>query len=645
MKKSYKTKVRELKEKVRIYKKRIPEFKIHSYNHFDAPIQEQTEESVKKTYDFLNNPENIARHAFLPFISSVIIERRKSIIEHYKYYKDLLEHTEDEEIKTECRKRIDKFTTSGAKKERPIRIASHLDSLIYSHYALILRDLYEKKAAESGISEEVLAYRKPASLISRNGVDDIFITTAAMYDTIQEIRKRNNDCYVLAFDLSSFFDTIDHRKLKEEWIKILGKKELGRDEYNIYKSLTKYSYVKKSEINEYLEYVATHRQSDKQNSEPDKKHCEIPSFKEVFNSGKNFRRFREWYKNNPRYADHKCFHKNREAGIPQGIHISCILSNIYMLPFDLKMHQLSQEYNLFYRRYCDDILIILPRKTELRDIIIKEIKEAITDRGTAIKIHPINSWDKYSKSQCFDFGNKDEIQKKPLQYLGYCYDGKNVRIRESSIAKYKRTLSSYLIYYRIKQKLHLKYLSEHHQSYFLKIANNPKSKKELFYIRRRKLYEKFTFRGKINFITYGIKSSKVFYGSDSKSNSITSQIRSHTRIIKEKIDEVNNQLDRYINQLVKRIINSEQEEFLQSIAKMQNDPEWIEEMELQKQLADEFQNNPERIKVLEQQHEFATKNQDNEEKKLVTEINENPELHTEKQHIDTHEKNSDKSDL
>ena len=78
---------------------------------------------------------------------------------------------------------------------------------------------------------------------------------------------------------------------------------------------------------------------------------------------------------------------------------------------------------------------------------------------------------------------------------------------------------------------------------------------------------------------------------------------------------------------------------------MQNDPEWIEEMELQKQLADEFQNNPERIKVLEQQHEFATKNQDNEEKELVTEINENPELHTEKQHIDTHEKNSDKSDL
>ena len=42
---------------------------------------------------------------------------------------------------------------------------------------------------------------------------------------------------------------------KEEWKKILGKKELGRDEYNIYKSLTKYTYVKKSEINEYLEYA------------------------------------------------------------------------------------------------------------------------------------------------------------------------------------------------------------------------------------------------------------------------------------------------------------------------------------------------------------------------------------------------------
>ncbi|WP_257983354.1 reverse transcriptase domain-containing protein, partial [Vibrio parahaemolyticus] len=53
--------------------------------------------------------------------------------------------------------------------------------------------------------------------------------------------------------------------------------------------------------------------------------------------------------------------KNRESqGIPQGSPMSGLLSNIYMIDFDIKLKNYAESLNGKYYRYCDDLLCILP---------------------------------------------------------------------------------------------------------------------------------------------------------------------------------------------------------------------------------------------------------------------------------------------
>ena len=47
-------------------------------------------------------------------------------------------------------------------------------------------------------------------------------------------------------------------------------------------------------------------------------------------------------------------------GIPQGSPISALLSNIYMLNFDIEMKDYVATLGGEYFRYCDDMLFIVP---------------------------------------------------------------------------------------------------------------------------------------------------------------------------------------------------------------------------------------------------------------------------------------------
>ena len=62
-------------------------------------------------------------------------------------------------------------------------------------------------------------------------------------------------------------------------------------------------------------------------------------------------------------------------GIPQGTPISALLSNIYMLDFDVKLKNFLDKTNSSYYRYCDDILIITPEMNTEK--IEKEIYDLI----------------------------------------------------------------------------------------------------------------------------------------------------------------------------------------------------------------------------------------------------------------------------
>ena len=59
-------------------------------------------------------------------------------------------------------------------------------------------------------------------------------------------------CVVKAFDVSGFFDHIDHSLLKESWCRVLGADRLLEDHYRVFKSITAYAHVQQELLYEEL---------------------------------------------------------------------------------------------------------------------------------------------------------------------------------------------------------------------------------------------------------------------------------------------------------------------------------------------------------------------------------------------------------
>ncbi len=508
----------------------LPYYKENHTLHFDRQVKFTSEDSVRKMAAMLNNPEEIARHSFYPLISSSQKTRQKRKIEEYRFYRKTLETATDPAIISLCKEQTEKFLKNGPVKIRPIRICSHLDSLIYARYSRLLEEKYEEYIRDLGISDSVIAYRKTGRRVI-NGVRVEFPNIAAVYDVVQFIRSRNCQCTALSVDLSSFFDSIDHQSLKEEWQNVLGVSELPPDHYNLFRSLTNYCYVEKDEIRKYIEaWKQEEQKSDPGKQEPEKsggdnasagqkvagervskgsgktgtdgtgsagtadaatgiaesaagtddagstgtgetaaagagksgtgeaagsraqpeKESYAASFCKCFHRGSDFRRFRRWYRDNPDHAGFASFHPNpglvkegRSYGIPQGLSISSVLSNIYMIKFDQAMADFAREHGCLYRRYCDDILLVGPSDEAFMDRAYDFLLKQVEARGEQLKIHPYykNFRNPYSKSKMHDF-TSPQIRELPLQYLGFYFDGENVRIREASIAKFYREMQA-----------------------------------------------------------------------------------------------------------------------------------------------------------------------------------------------------------
>lgn len=179
-------------------------------------------------------------------------------------------------------------------------------------------------------------------------------------------------------------------------------------------------------------------------------------------------------------------------GIPQGSPISALLSNIAMLPFDEAMHAVCEDKKWDYLRYCDDILIIgSPGElAELQSVATREISKL----GSNLKINP-------DKTECFEFAPHDGILMvtpqvgrtvaMPLQYLGFVFDGKRIRVRSSSLSKYWRKLIKGAKGTRIRAK---RRLSKGGSSALIK----------------RRVYEDVTHLGSRNFVSYVKRAQKTF---------------------------------------------------------------------------------------------------------------------------------------
>lgn len=396
--------------------------------------------SRRSAYRFVTNVNKVAQHSFYPLLRYELHSK--------KIYKDQNGRIKD------------------ILKSRPIAYASHLDSHIYSYYGKMLAQAYEQVLVEKGLSDCVLAFRS----LGKSNID--FANEA-----FQEIESRS-DCRVLALDISGFFDTLDHEYLKNSWAKILDETKLPIDHYAIYKSLTKYAYCNKEEV--YKEFGISFNKPWRGRN----RICTPQEFRS-------------------RVRGKGLIKTNQESrGIPQGTAISALLSNIYMLDFDCKMHALMRKYNGSYRRYCDDMLFVYSPKEGI------DLKGEIDSQISACRLM-VNE----SKTEVRQF--KNGFSKKSLQYLGFTYDGEKILLRSAALARYSA---------RVNKTLRLLRNT---------LDSERKKRGEPIALRRKKVYENYSHFGKRNFISYGLRAAEIM-----DSSAINKQLGPLWGRLNSKLDEI-----------------------------------------------------------------------------------------------------------
>ena len=439
-----------------------------NYLHFD--VKPNFIEATKKIF----KPDYVSRHSFYPF---VFFESKLEKIKRLEAYARKIGF--DPKLVSKSKPTIPRALRQKLKKDktvarllisqkgrshkystwknRPICYASHFDSMLYSYYGAILSECYELLITDKGIDNEVLAFRT-----SKPGKKANNITFAnRAFNLIDSL----SPCVVLAFDVSSFFDILDHKILKNKWLEVMtydndnpNKHVLSDDHFQVYRSLTKYSWVDIESVYDEFEINPSNPKGIsssvyKQRAMGLLQSTKVPVAKEAIRRGKK-RAERVRFCSPKGFREHVVPHirigskDNPNTGIPQGSPMSGLLSNIYMIDFDVKAKQFAVERNGSYMRYCDDLLCTIPiSKGDDPHKIAQTVQDFIFDLAEELKLK-VNEekTDKYLFDQdrqkslnCFRL-NGSKVFEDRLQYLGFNYDGTRVSIRSSSIMRYKKKM-------------------------------------------------------------------------------------------------------------------------------------------------------------------------------------------------------------
>jgi RNA-directed DNA polymerase len=201
-------------------------------------------------------------------------------------------------------------------------------------------------------------------------------------------------CVVLCFDITGFFDNLDHKILKVRLKQLLGVSELPKDWYAVFRHVTKFSRVERSALEANTEFAARLKI---RSNEP------VATIAELHKAG-------------------IAIHQNAtKIGIPQGTPISSALSNLYMMEVDRVMLEATNSLGGLYQRYSDDILIIC-----LSDVAA-ELESVLTGAVTA---HKLEMKDEKTERVMFEAGSEDVFQ-----YLGFNASQAGATIRPSSLAR------------------------------------------------------------------------------------------------------------------------------------------------------------------------------------------------------------------
>jgi RNA-directed DNA polymerase len=413
-------------------------FRPRGYLHFDSPLGER---SVGSVIAKVTRPSWVASHAFLPFLQ-------------YSVPKYCVREDGD-------RRFLDR---SG---ERIICYAGHLDSQVYSYYSFLLSDAYERALAKAELSACVIAFRKLTDEQTGRAKCNIHLARDA-FDAIETI----GDCEVYAFDIKSFFDSLDKTTLKAAWCELLGVDALPVDHYNVFWSVTRASCFLRDDV---LKALASELGGEHMRGKH--KLCSYARLKHVLKQ--------------------KCRFQRPSTGIPQGTPISAILANVYMLSFDRTVADALARAGGKYFRYCDDILCIVPKGSsfDVTELVERELHKMKLRLNTK----------KTDRSSFYRLGT-ELFADKPIQYLGFVFDGRSRSLRPGSLANSRRKLKLSIGMAKISMR----------KTNRIRFGKGVEAA-PLFLRRITRLY---TAHGGRNFISYGQRAADVM-----KSETIRCQVR------------------------------------------------------------------------------------------------------------------------
>lgn len=335
-------------------------FKRRTYRHLDMPVGLAFAKKAQR-------PSYVERHSFTPLLQFIKLTKR---------FKPTIPDAKGKLRKGKVRI-----------KKRDIMYASHRDACILSYYSWRLSQKLEMIYNHSSFGPCVIAYRS----LGKSNYDFSYEALRFALD--------HRPCALLGFDVSGFFDNLDHHILKQHLKSILAVEELSNDWYAVFKAVTKFRYVESEQLRAHPKFAARFAPGER---------GMIAPIAEIIEQGV------------------KAKSNKKVSGIPQGTPISATLANLYMLHFDARAQAFCDDLGAFYRRYSDDILIICaPELAVLMEDCIKAEVEAL-----ALVIN-----DEKTERGIFNETSLDRAQ-----YLGFALDQSGASIRSSSLARQWRKL-------------------------------------------------------------------------------------------------------------------------------------------------------------------------------------------------------------
>lgn len=414
-------------------------YKYKRYPHLDNRVHWRFIKSQ------VEKPDYIIHHAFYPFIHYI-----KKMRKYPQKYLSV-EHPEQ--------------TNRDAPKERDIMYSSHIDRYIYEYYSFQINKRYNAYAKQAGINRCAVAYRN-----NHHGKSNIHYAKEA-FDFIRKV----GSAFIVIGDFTKYFDKIDHGYLKQQLCNLLSTDKLSNDYYAVFRSITKYSWLELDEIQEF-------KGLDKKG---------LNGLERIF-TPEEFRLFKKMHLKTNKSG----------CGIPQGSAISATLSNVYLMDFDKSINNYVTSHAGFYRRYCDDFIIVLPLHDKQHNQSAIDYIFHAQKSIKGLELQP-------EKTQVYEYDNQHIINcnsiylpdtnnsKNLISYLGFTFDGRTVAIRSKTIAKYYERM-----YHKIDN------ITKNHR-------RSPSGK----VIPLRNLYRLYSYKGKYvdrnnrkqgNFLSYVDRAMKVF---------------------------------------------------------------------------------------------------------------------------------------